>query len=279
MIIKDDTKELQYQPKNNPGIRENKYNYKSGQRKLLVTEIEFLTLYGHLSDTVLYIGSAPGHHLDTLIDCFPNIKKWIFYDPSDTVCKNSMKVEKHKKFFTPKIALEFNGKNVLFISDIRGFTKSCKQDIKVADNTIINDMETQKLMVKNSNFVMSSLKFRLPWEANSDITEYFDGDLHTTPWLGEFSPELRLFTDGKLYKNYSNKKIDNQLYWYNCEQRRQLYPELKSNYIEHDYDQLEECRIVKNYLKQKLGDTPDLDEKVQSFIKTKCSIYKPTYRY
>ena len=62
MLIDEDTPSLKYESKNKPGIRTNKYNYKSGQRKLFVTEIQFLTKYSHLSDSVLYVGSAPGHH-------------------------------------------------------------------------------------------------------------------------------------------------------------------------------------------------------------------------
>jgi len=37
-----------------------------GQRKLLLSEIEFLTLYGHLSKTIVYAGAAPGSHITKL---------------------------------------------------------------------------------------------------------------------------------------------------------------------------------------------------------------------
>ena len=37
-----------------------------GQRKLLFSEIEFLTLYGHLAKTVVYAGAAPGMHISFL---------------------------------------------------------------------------------------------------------------------------------------------------------------------------------------------------------------------
>jgi hypothetical protein len=45
-----------------------------GQRKLLLTEIEFLTRYGHLSDTVIYAGAAPGTHTAVLAALFPKHK-------------------------------------------------------------------------------------------------------------------------------------------------------------------------------------------------------------
>ena len=80
LILRDESPTSQYVPKNRPGQHDHDYIFKSGQRKLLVSEINFLTNYSHLSNTVLYIGASPGIHLNTLIKLFPNIKNWIFYD-------------------------------------------------------------------------------------------------------------------------------------------------------------------------------------------------------
>ena len=35
-----------------------------GQRKLLISEIEFLTMHARFNDTVVYAGAAPGTHID-----------------------------------------------------------------------------------------------------------------------------------------------------------------------------------------------------------------------
>src|SRR5271170_7957656 len=51
-----------------------------GQRKLLLNEIEFLTVYGDRSDTIIYIGAADGLHLEYLSKLFPN-HNFILYDP------------------------------------------------------------------------------------------------------------------------------------------------------------------------------------------------------
>ena len=53
-----------------------------GQRKLLFSEIEFLTLYGHLAKTVVYAGAAPGTHINYLSkELFPE-HKWVLVDPA-----------------------------------------------------------------------------------------------------------------------------------------------------------------------------------------------------
>ena len=277
MIITDNIPEIKYQAKNQPGVKHNKSNYKSGQRKLLVTEIEFLTVYGHLSDTVLYIGSAPGYHLDILINSFPNIKKWIFYDIGETKIKyiNRDNIEIHKEYFTCDLAKEYKDIKPLFISDIRRYhLLSGKHSVKEADRIIVEDMQLQKELVENGNFIMSSLKFRLPWEWETDTTRYFDGELHTTPWLGEYSPELRLFTDGKTYREYSHSKIDNQMYWYNTVKRREDSQEMKDlKYKQYDYDQVLEYNIIKKYIKE-----PN-EGSIFVFINMNCVKFKEKYRY
>lgn len=284
MLIDDNTLLLEYKSKNNPGVLDNKNNYKSGQRKLLAMEIKFLTKYGHLSDTVLYVGSAPGHHLLDLIGCFPSIKKWIFYDPSYTNIgkKNNIDIEIHKTMFTTEHSKKYKDKKILFISDIRSYESQDmggKIPVEKANATIERDMKVQKEWVEAGNFIMSSLKFRLSWD-NDENTNYFDGELYTQPWTGEYSPELRLFTDGKKYKIYNNKKIDNQMYWYNRVKRLEESSLLKSRrYTQCDYDQLLEYEIVKDYLLKKDKNIERmLDIQILMFINSICMKYKQKYR-
>jgi hypothetical protein len=77
-----------------------------GQLKLLYSEIEFLTIASKFYDlskcVVLYIGSAPGHHIVYLQKLFPEIE-WILYDPADFFIKENDHVEIHSGkdgFFT-----------------------------------------------------------------------------------------------------------------------------------------------------------------------------------
>lgn len=62
-----------------------------GQLKLLLGEIEFLTPYLHVEKLcVVYIGSAPGHHLKVLVDLMPKTWTWELFDnrPCEVFCDN-----------------------------------------------------------------------------------------------------------------------------------------------------------------------------------------------
>lgn len=52
-----------------------------GQRKLLLSEIQFLSAYGRECDIVIYVGSAPCSHLPVLLKLFPHIK-FLLIDPN-----------------------------------------------------------------------------------------------------------------------------------------------------------------------------------------------------
>ena len=277
-IITDNSPEEKYIPKNKPGIHDSNFIHKSGQRKLLISEISFLTRNAHLSDTIVYAGAAPGTHLMTLIKLFPMIKKWILYDPRPIKIVNDNKdldIRIINTLFTVEEAMKYNNDNVLFISDIRSYdSKQGKVPIAIANKTIKRDMKLQKELVESGNFIMSLLKFRLPWE--SGITEYFDGNLHLTPWLGEYSPELRLVTDGKSYKSYDNDKLDNQMYYYNSVTRRQNHDMMKDFGLDHTYqDQVLELCIIKDYLHLiKNINYENIEEAAIEFIKKNCNTIK-----
>ena len=275
MEITRDSTQKEYVAKNNPGVRDCDYIHKCGQRKLLISEIDFLTKYSNLSETVVYIGAAPGNHINLLISLFPEIKCWILYDPL-AIRVFHPKVQIHNTLMTIEEAEKYDGKNCLLISDIRSYERNQgKVPPDVANKTIIKDMKLQKEIVRAGGFIMSSLKFRLPWD-NGD-TLYYKGKLYTTPWLGEYSPELRLYTDGQSIHTYHNKAIDNQMYYYNTVNRRCKYQNIFENHhMEHDYlDQLLELNIVENYLITICDVEPeDAEEEAISFIKKYCDVIK-----
>ena len=53
-----------------------------GQRKLLLSEIEFLTQYSEAGDFVVYAGAAPGTHITYLTALFPQLD-FLCVDPAD----------------------------------------------------------------------------------------------------------------------------------------------------------------------------------------------------
>jgi hypothetical protein len=82
-----------------------------GQRKLLFSEIEFLTVYAPLHATVVYAGAAPGTHVAYLCDLFPTLK-FVLVDPEDFTVKESPRVTIRQEFFTDTIAREYADRKV-----------------------------------------------------------------------------------------------------------------------------------------------------------------------
>ncbi len=200
---------------------------KAGQRKLLMTEIEFYTKYAEPGDTVVYAGAAPGHHNMMIFKMFPDIY-FEFYDTNKFHEYNYEKCVTYNKYFTAEDADHYgdvNGlnnwgkslKKILFLTDIR--TGSSEDHVKI-------DMELQRdwCIRMLPNIKMAMIKFRLPWEYGS--TEYFDGEIYTQPRIGCISTETRLYTDCKKNKIYDNDEYNDRLYYYNRYQRNAW----------HDYD-------------------------------------------
>jgi hypothetical protein len=85
-----------------------------GQRKLLLSEVEFLTLYGHLSSVVVYAGAAPGTHTGYLARLFPQ-HRFVLLDPAPFTVRETDRILCRNELFTDDVAREFAGKGVLFI--------------------------------------------------------------------------------------------------------------------------------------------------------------------
>src|SRR6185437_11524233 len=119
-----------------------------GQRKLIMTEIYFLTRYGHLSNNVVYAGSADGLHLPILHSMFPD-KRLFLYDPAKfsqhvrrASERNPDKISITQSFFPPPAQDEFYDivkERFIFISDIRSKTEKVP-----SDEDVTRDMNLQK---------------------------------------------------------------------------------------------------------------------------------------
>ena len=103
-----------------------------GQRKLLMSEIEFLTPYYHEGGVMIYAGAAPGKHCYRLAEMFPNFEfHWV--DPSPFNCKEHPRITLDQNFFTDELAYKlkekYKDKKRFFVSDIRtGNWKSMNED-------------------------------------------------------------------------------------------------------------------------------------------------------
>lgn len=74
-----------------------------GQRKLLLSEIEFLTLYSEPGITVVYAGAAPGTHIGYLSRLFPEVSRFVLVDPSPFTCQPSDRIVVRNEYMTTEV--------------------------------------------------------------------------------------------------------------------------------------------------------------------------------
>lgn len=183
-----------------PNLRKSGNHF--GQRKLLMAEIEFLTLHGHRAQEVLYIGAAPGLHIRALADCFP-LHRFVLFDPCpfharlrDTHWAGSARVELRQELFTDAHAeaLRARGHPLLFLSDVR---HKEAHDVYPSEESVSRDMAAQRRWVEILQPAAAMLKFRLPWcgpegDDGVDPIEYLEGELRLPVWGCPSTTETRL---------------------------------------------------------------------------------------
>ena len=135
-VLKDDFPELKYRSRKHD---EDRSTVHYGQRKLHLSEIEFLTNFSKEIDdlqqkiVLIYAGAAPGTHISKLSSMFPFIN-FVLVDPANFIVKETDRIEIIQECFTNEMALEMSDKYkddiILFISDIRVFGPGNSKDKK-----------------------------------------------------------------------------------------------------------------------------------------------------
>jgi len=224
-----------------------------GQRKLLFSEIEFLTLYHQFGDIVVYAGSALGEHILILADMFPKLH-FILVDPRKfnedlidvpniTLISGYLNKESAKE-----IKQKHNNKKILLISDIRTGLDVGKADFP-SDEEVYADMKLQQSFYELLDPEWSMFKFRLPWEAKT--MSYMEGEIYLQIFAAEQSSETRLIVGKNAKKKtYNAVKYDNQLYYFNTITRCQCYNHQYSvDGMDHCYDCYTEFKLLEDYYK------------------------------
>jgi hypothetical protein len=226
-----------------------------GQRKLLLTEIFFLSSYcANKKVNVIYAGAAPGNHFNILCKLFPDVhfdlidpEKWNDYfiklhprleqqNMSENVkhYKISKQVDVYHGFMSDALAHELcekyvNVKNedveVLFISDIRPTNiDSSSECINDRDNIIQEnqDMQLSWYKIIKSYFPKTKAMFKFKPSFVVPKSLYLKGTLYYQPWAPLLSAEMRLITDSLEMEWYDNKWLEEHLFWYNMEKRNKL---------------------------------------------------------
>ena len=224
-----------------------------GQRKLLLTEIFFLSSFCvDRKVNVIYAGAAPGNHFNILCKLFPNVhfdlidpEKWNDYfiklhrsldqqNMSEDVkhYKISNQVNVYHGFMSDglahKLCQQYNKNfetDVLFISDIRptniDSSSSCIND---RDNIIQEnqDMQLSWYKIIKSYFPNAYAMFKFKPSFIEEQSLYLKGDLYYQPWAPLLSAEMRLITNSLEMHGYDNKWLEEHLFWYNMEKRNKL---------------------------------------------------------
>lgn len=196
-----------------------------GNRKLTIAEIELLALFWDPvalpKPKILYVGAAPGSHIDILAQMFPEVE-FHLYDPRKFSLeenlpgtpgyvqgKASIKIYTGESgFFTDDKAREWSGRgDVIFICDIRS------GDIKDKDfaAVITADMKAQERWYNIIQPRLAQLKFRLPYyDEKRDGTQtfkYLGGRVMKGIWTPASSTEARLIPE-------QGMTVDWDLQWY-----------------------------------------------------------------
>lgn len=234
-----------------------------GQRKLLMSEIEFLTRY--TADTpagartrVVYVGAAPGHHIPVLLEMFPAVD-FTLYDSEnfnrDLVSRGDRRVTIVKRYFTDSDARSFHPNNkrekrseVLFISDIRALKYGSKHSISHNSAAINENMETQNRWRLLMDPKASLLKFRLNWDDNKTV--YPNGILTFPVWGKRDTTECRLMVErGEEDREYDNRHHEGQMAYFNTVTRPALYDQpIRGGGLDRCYDCKAETYIIAKYL-------------------------------
>ena len=232
-----------------------------GQRKLLLSELEFLTLMYHRYNLLdkdkvilLYIGAAPGYHIPFLINLFPNLYMHL-YDPANFSIKDLTRIKIIQDFFmnndVKKYKLKAQKHPLLFVSDIRdpNYDNSKYDQIE-------KDMKLQEQWAIDIKPLGAMFKFRLSFEPGN--LEYLYGNSYLPVWGPLTTTETRLICNKDDTNNWTKKKIyDNtdheqrMFYFNNCYRMNLFKHNIKDDKVPgicHCFDCTSEIYIINNYI-------------------------------
>lgn len=248
---------------------ENPNNRHRGQRKLLIGEIEFLSEIQQQypgGARILSIGSSPGHHLPWLQTLFPNFT-WDLWDPHKMVKNIDLDwthTQVNHAYFTDEIAKNYSPKPDIVISDIR---RDGKSGTRTFEKSVLEDLKMQARWIELLGFPASWIKFRLPYNLDSDGYYFWHGQIRFQCWEKETSGETRMFVPSG--KQYSQKFINFQdyerkMFYFNTVYRPNSFWDIEP-FWGINYDYTNEIQVWRKYLLN--GNRPITDENIFTLIK------------
>lgn len=219
-----------------------------GQRKLLLTEMEFLTKYaGEDKYIVVYAGAAPGSHLNFLASLFPNLE-FVLIDEKELLIQPAKNIRIRKEKFTNELARQYSGSssNIIFICNIR--TYRAQSD---GQNDVKEDMQNQLDWYGSLKPQFALLNFRLPRQSGK--TSYLKGYQIIEPWTSKRPTECRLVVkkDARMI-DYNHQDFEDNLLRFQNSIRVMYYKhsmdDVDNEGLDHCYDCRAEIFIIQEYL-------------------------------
>lgn len=250
-VLHEDAGRLPYQRRKD----EEKTTVHWGQRKLLMSEIEFLTqIAGDMAkaetSAVVYAGAAPGTHIRCLSRLFPDVQ-FVLVDPAPFTVRPGPKIRILQRMFDDELARELSAAadSVFFVSDVR--TADPERDgAEGSEVKIKADMEAQRRWHALLGSKRSMLKFRLPWDKST--SEYLDGDVYLPVWGPQTTTECRLVTrrdNPSGTRVYDHEKYESQMFYFNTVTRCSLYSHgVAAEGLDRCYDCRAEVHILREYV-------------------------------
>jgi len=260
-------------PPLNPNLEDPEYSFSEeeitrtvchwGQRKLFLTELQFLLNHSEEDDTVIYIGAAPGIHISLLAELTPDIN-FHLYDrlPFDSTLKQKNNIKIFGTYFEEENIYdytseeEYEGK-ILFMSDIRT-ADTDNEDKIIIEQRIERDMQLQASLYEQLAPRKALLKFRLPYlhVTNNPVLKgattfnYLDGEVMIQPFGRRKSTETRLIPSGPgIYCDWDLKKYSDAMYTHNYKTRVSYYEKYDDiDGLDRCYDCTLEKMIWKKYI-------------------------------
>ena len=222
-----------------------------GQVKLFLTDlytiVQYFILYPHKEQTdcvVVYAGAAPGDHIITLAQIFPEIR-FDLYDPGmvnqKKTCdfcealrgfttKNSERIQLKVQEFNAETAEEYSpeccSEDVIFLSDM--WMQHRSQD----NPELLPSMTLQQTCLWQMKPKIACLKFRAPYFQGS--FDYVGGKLLKVPYAPPPSTELRLIVTkvNPVMKKYNASNIEKCMAFHNTECREDEINEYGKTFVD-----------------------------------------------
>ena len=236
-----------------------------GQRKLLLSEIQFLTRFWDPQSIpnplVVYAGAAPGIHIPFLSSLLPQIT-FHLYDPAHFALRPSSKIQLFQRIFRDSDAKKYHKNNsiLFFISDIRTADHHTMSESE-NEFAVDDDMRKQQKWYNIMQPQAALLKFRLPYAYPTVPRDYsyLSGYLFKQVWAPQTTTEIRLVPFNSSEISYDIEKFGNQMFYHNTILRErtsflnpltQTLTPCDPPELLNDFDSVAELSILTDYLRK-----------------------------